>query len=81
MKEEDIDLTDPDALPLGPEKWAKGKQFHEAFRPIKKAISLRLDSDVLLWLQSQDGPYQTRINNLLREAMEKRYTKTPSRSK
>jgi uncharacterized protein (DUF4415 family) len=39
------------------------------YRPLKKKISVRLDSDVLAWLQSANGNYQTRINQLLREAM------------
>ena len=37
-------------------------------KPLKRAISLRLDADVLAWLQSAPG-YQTRINQLLREVM------------
>jgi uncharacterized protein (DUF4415 family) len=38
------------------------------YKPIKRAISLRIDADVLAWLQSTPG-YQMRINQLLREAM------------
>ncbi len=41
------------------------------YKPIKRAISLRVDADVLAWLQSEPG-YQTRINSLLREAMLRR---------
>ena len=40
------------------------------YRPIKKSVTIRLDSDVLAWVKSQGGGYQTRINNLLRTAME-----------
>jgi uncharacterized protein (DUF4415 family) len=39
------------------------------YRPIKKSVTIRLDADVLAWLKSQGGPYQTRINRLLRGAM------------
>ncbi len=70
-RDEEIDTTDVDSRPLSPEKWAKGKPFHEVYRPNKRAIALRLDVDILLWLQSQEGHYQTRINDLLRQAMER----------
>ena len=39
------------------------------YRPRKKAISLRLDMDVLEWLKAQPGPYTTRINELCRSEM------------
>jgi uncharacterized protein (DUF4415 family) len=42
------------------------------YRPIKKSLTIRLDADVLAWLKTQGKGYQTRINNLLREAMEGR---------
>jgi uncharacterized protein (DUF4415 family) len=38
------------------------------FRPPKRPITIRLDADVLAWLKSKPG-YQTRVNQLLREAM------------
>lgn len=38
--------------------------------PVKKPITIRLDSDVLEWFKSQGQGYQTRINNLLRQYME-----------
>jgi len=41
------------------------------YKPLKRAISLRVDADVLAWLRSNPG-YQTRINRLLREAMTRR---------
>jgi uncharacterized protein (DUF4415 family) len=40
------------------------------YRPIKKSLTIRLDADVLAWLKSQGRGYQTRINKLLRAAME-----------
>ena len=39
------------------------------YRPRKKAISLRLDMDVLEWLKAQPGPYTTRINDPCRSRM------------
>jgi uncharacterized protein (DUF4415 family) len=40
------------------------------YRPIKKSVTVRLDADVLDWLRSRGKGYQTRINRLLRAAME-----------
>lgn len=42
------------------------------YRPIKKSLTIRLDADVLAWLKAQGRGYQTRINVLLRAAMESR---------
>jgi uncharacterized protein (DUF4415 family) len=39
------------------------------YRPIKKTVNVRLDADVLEWLQSAGRGYQTRMNFILREAM------------
>lgn len=36
----------------------------------KKPISLRLDADIVDWLQSSGKGYQTRMNTLLRDVME-----------
>lgn len=38
-------------------------------RPVKKAISPRLDADVLAWFKSCSEKYQSRINEVLREYM------------
>lgn len=41
------------------------------YKPVKKRITLRIDADVLEWLQ-KDGPgYQTKINRILRDLMKK----------
>lgn len=41
------------------------------YRPVKKTISIRLDADVIAWVRSRGGRYQTRINAILREIMER----------
>ena len=65
MPDEEIDTSDiPEAM-----DWRKaivGKYY----RPIKKQITLRLDADMLEWFKTQDGKYQTRINQVLRRYME-----------
>ncbi|HEY1946726.1 MAG TPA: BrnA antitoxin family protein [Bryobacteraceae bacterium] len=62
---------DPDARPLPPEKWALAMRRSEFFRPIKKSVTTLIDADVLHWLKSEGAGYQTRLNSILREAMEK----------
>lgn len=39
------------------------------YRPIKKAVTLRLDADVLAWFKKPGRGYQTRINRALRGVM------------
>ena len=41
------------------------------YRPMKQAVSLRLDADVLAWLKKDGQGYQTRVNRMLRERMMK----------
>ena len=65
MKNEEIDVTDIPEIKL----WSKAV-VGRFYRPIKKPLTLRLDADVIGWLRSHGKGYQTRINNLLREAME-----------
>lgn len=38
--------------------------------PAKTQLTIRLDADVLAWLKSHGRGYQTRINRILRVAME-----------
>jgi uncharacterized protein (DUF4415 family) len=67
QREDQIDLTDlPEVL-----DWS-GAVVGKYYRPIKKSLTIRLDADVLAWLKSQGSGYQTRINRLLRAAMESR---------
>jgi len=39
------------------------------YKPIKKTVNVRLDADIIEWLQSTGKGYQTRMNSILREAM------------
>lgn len=41
------------------------------YRPIKRPLSLRLDADVIDWFQRQGQGYQTRMNSVLREYVER----------
>ncbi len=65
MKDEQIDLSDiPETA-----DWSKAV-VGKFYRPIKKSLTIRVDADVLAWLRSRGKGYQTRINALLRKAME-----------
>jgi uncharacterized protein (DUF4415 family) len=64
---------DPDARPLSPEKWAyamRREEFFQPPRPIKKSVTARIDADVLHWLKSDGEGYQSRMNAILRKAMD-----------
>jgi uncharacterized protein (DUF4415 family) len=41
-----------------------------AWPPAKRQLTIRLDADVLNWLKANGRGYQTRINRILRAAME-----------
>jgi uncharacterized protein (DUF4415 family) len=63
-KDEDIDFSDiPPVL-----DWS-GAEMGKFYRPAKKPVTIRLDSDVIAWLKSDGKGYQTRANQLLRHAM------------
>ncbi|MBZ5671635.1 MAG: BrnA antitoxin family protein [Acidobacteriia bacterium] len=66
MRDSEIDLEDAPELT----HWDRA-MVGKFYRPIKKPLTIRIDADVLAWLKSQGKGYQTRLNNLLRAAMEK----------
>ncbi|HEV2646134.1 MAG TPA: BrnA antitoxin family protein [Acidobacteriaceae bacterium] len=49
----------------------RGRDVMKYWRPVKQAVSLRLDADVLAWLKKDGQGYQTRANQMLRERMMK----------
>jgi uncharacterized protein (DUF4415 family) len=65
MKDSEIDTTD---IPLVSD-WSR-PVVGKFYRPIKKPLTIRLDADVLAWLKEGGNGYQTRINAILRNAME-----------
>jgi uncharacterized protein (DUF4415 family) len=65
MRDRDIDTSDiPPTI-----DWSKAV-VGKFYRPIKKPLTIRVDADVLAWLKGHGRGYQTRINALLRSAME-----------
>jgi uncharacterized protein (DUF4415 family) len=66
MPDEEIDFSD---IPETTEAMWKNAVVGKFYRPIKKQVTVRIDADILAWLQSAGTGYQTRLNQLLREAM------------
>jgi uncharacterized protein (DUF4415 family) len=66
LTDEQIDTSDIPELPPGAWKDAVRGKF---YRPLKQAISMRLDADVVAWLKKPGKGYQTRVNRILRQRM------------
>ncbi|WP_296250147.1 BrnA antitoxin family protein [Pseudomonas sp. UBA4194] len=64
MADEEIDTTE---IPELDEAFFRTAELR---LPSKKAVTIRLDSDVLEWFKAQGSGYQTRINQLLRHYMQ-----------
>jgi uncharacterized protein (DUF4415 family) len=63
-KDSDIDFSDMPPIV----DWS-GAEVGKFYRPAKRPVTMRLDVDVLEWLQSDGRGYQTKANQLLRHAM------------
>jgi uncharacterized protein (DUF4415 family) len=63
-KDREIDFSDaPPVL-----DWS-GAEIGKFYRPVKKPVTMRLDSDIIDWLKADGRGYQTKANWLLRHAM------------
>jgi len=67
-KKPDSEIDTSDAPPLPASAW-KNAVRGRFYRPVKQAVSLRLDADVIAWLKKDGEGYQTRANQMLRERM------------
>ena len=63
-RDADIEFSDAPAVL----DWS-GAEIGKFYRPAKKPVTMRLDSDVIEWLKSEGRGYQSRANWLLRHAM------------
>ncbi|TFZ49332.1 cytoplasmic protein [Serratia proteamaculans] len=66
MPDDDIDYGDAPAL--SDEQWGtalKGRFY----KPVKVSKTVRIDADILAWLQRPGKGYQKRLNAVLRAAM------------
>ena len=76
MKDGEIDYSD--IPPLDKSFFTKAT---ETWPPVKKQLTIRLDTDVLKWLKAYGRGYQTRINRILRAAMESQSPRPRARSR
>ena len=67
IKDEDIDYTDMPRITdfSGFRPWHERKMF----KPVKVAVTCKLDADIVAWLKQGGRGYQTRLNAILRQAM------------
>src|SRR5258707_13285355 len=63
-RDEDIDFSDAPAVL----DWS-GAEIGKFYRPTKKPVTIRLDSDGIAWLKADGRGYQTKANWVLRHAM------------
>ena len=70
LPEAKIDTSDIPELP--PQAW-KNAVRGKFYRPLKQAVSMRLDADVVAWLKKPGKGYQTRANRILRQVMLQEY--------
>ena len=66
LPDDEIDTSDIPELP--PHAWRDAVRGH-FYRPVKQAVSMRLDADVIAWLKKRGKGYQTRVNRILRQQM------------
>lgn len=66
IPDEQIDLSDIPEIA----DW-NGAAVGKFYRPMKEAVTVRLDADVVHWLKRDGKGFQTRLNAILRKEMEK----------
>jgi uncharacterized protein (DUF4415 family) len=70
MSDAEIERTSPPELANLDVLWGEVASKSPTRIPAKRAISLRLDEDVLAWFKQTSNRYQTTINDVLRAYME-----------
>lgn len=70
LPDESIDYSD--SPPLTEEFWQNAVR-NPFYKPTKTATTVRVDTDVLLWLKSKGKGYQARMNAILRAEMLKEF--------
>ena len=65
VPDDQLDLSDIPEIT----DWDNAVRQNQFYRPVKQQTSIRLDADVLAWFKAQAKRYQTRMNEILRDAM------------
>jgi uncharacterized protein (DUF4415 family) len=70
LPDAEIDTKD---IPEAPDENWKLAQRGDLYRPLKQPVTIRLDADVLAWFKenANDHGYQTEINRVLRQHVER----------
>ena len=67
IKDEDIDFSDiPEIKGLS---GLRPRPDRNLYKPIKVAVTCKLDADIVAWLKQNGKGYQTRLNSILRQVM------------
>lgn len=67
IKDEDIDCSDiPEIKKLS---GLRPRLDQSLYKPIKVAVTCKLDADIVAWLKQGGKGYQTRLNSILRQVM------------
>jgi uncharacterized protein (DUF4415 family) len=66
LPEDRVDTSD--IPPLSETFWNNAVR-NPFYRPVKQQVTVRVDADVLAWLRSTGRGYQSRLNDILRQAM------------
>jgi uncharacterized protein (DUF4415 family) len=66
LTDDDIDTSD---IPPLPDSFFENAVRGKFYRPKKEVTTVRLDTDIKEWLKAKGRGYQTRLNEILREAM------------
>lgn len=79
LPDEEIDFSD---IPELTEKFWQNAVRNPFYKPVKKQVTLRIDADILAWLQMEgkDG-YQSRLNAVLRGAMTRDLKEKPRKKR
>lgn len=72
LPDEQIDTSD---IPSLPKAFWKNAVRNPFYRPVKQQVTVRVDADVLAWLRSTGRGYQSKLNDILRQAMVRAGTK------
>lgn len=77
--DDEIDYSD---IPELTEKFWQNAVRNPFYKPVKKQVTLRIDADILAWLQMEgkDG-YQSRLNAVLRGAMTRDLKEKPRKKR
>ena len=67
IKDKDIDFSDiPEIKGLS---GLRPRLDSKLYKPIKVAVTCKLDADIVAWLKQEGKGYQTRLNSILRQVM------------